>query len=822
TVMYTRWDYSDMVHSNNRPLMVMRPDGSGQKALALSNSYFPNAFFFARPIPGKPSQVVGIASGHHEGRNGKLLILDTEVGHKEEEGFIHQIPGYGEKVERVVRDPLNYKVTNQMMHPYPLAEKGTNKGAGEFFLAYKNGGIYLVDIYDNQLLIYRENGCSVREPIPFEARETPPVLASSIKPESDTATLYIQNLYHGPGLKGVPRGTIRKLRIGAYQFSPRHSGGGHLGLIGVDSGWDIKKVIGEVPVEEDGSVNCEIPSKTPLFFQPLDENGRTLQGMRTWVSAMGGEFMSCVGCHESPNDAPPPGMALAMHRAPSKIEPWQGKSRPMSFRHEIQPILDAKCISCHDAEPANGRYQTTRPEYADGIPDLRGTEMKKLPLRILGSTGDIPFSLAYWNLMPHVYRPGIESPMDVPTPGEYGAVTSELTQILRKGHHGVVLSDAEWGRFNTWMDFNAPYYGYRREIMSVCPDGRSEGAEAMERAITRGNELAQCYAGIDAFVDLDSPEPEQRETLPIPDQKAIAAKRASGTVPFNASVNQSRLEPIELKLSGSEKIELVPIPAGRFVMGSANGELDELPMHENVIKKPFYMASKEISNAQFRLFMKEHNSGFVDRLGFQFGQECVPVNGDELPAVRVSWVMAMEFCEWLSNKTGKKVSLPTEAQWEWAARAGQDGEFWFGNQSSDFAPYANLADKTMEHFAECTSQGGYKMIRILKDPNENEMWIPHTKAVNDGQRVQCAPGHYKPNPWGLYDMHGNVSEWTRSAYQPYPYQDSDDVSDVKIERVVRGGSYRDRPYRATASHRQMYRGWHRVHDVGFRVIVEQE
>jgi formylglycine-generating enzyme required for sulfatase activity len=201
------------------------------------------------------------------------------------------------------------------------------------------------------------------------------------------------------------------------------------------------------------------------------------------------------------------------------------------------------------------------------------------------------------------------------------------------------------------------------------------------------------------------------------------------------------------------------------------------------------------------------------------------VDGDELPAVRVSWQTAMSFCDWLSKKTGKTVRLPTEAEWEWAARAGSSAPFYFADAlDADFSAFANLADKTMELFAEDTAKGSprYTAIEYVQNPSPYEMWIPHTKAFDDGARLQVAPASYEPNAWGLCDMHGNVSEWTASSYRSYPFEE-ETISvrdDPQIERVVRGGSYRDRPYRATASHRLMYRAWQKVHDVGFRVVVE--
>lgn len=837
-VIFSRWDYSDMVHSNNRPIIVMNPDGSGQRSYMFTNSYFPASFFFARPIPGHPSALVGIATGHHgTARMGRMLLVDPALGVNETEGVIQELPGFGKTVEASARDPLATGVWPLITHPYPLAQSETNKGGGDFFLVSMKPdkdslwGIYLIDRFDNAVLLHESEGQGFFEPIAYKARPAPPVIPSLIKPESDMATLYIQDIYEGPGLKDVPRGTVKQLRIGSYQFSIHGGGGGHVGATGLDSGWDIKTIIGVTPVNEDGSVTSEIPAKTPLFFQPLDEEGRAVQGMRTWVTAMGGERMSCVGCHESANEMPRPRATQASRQEPESIIEWLGPERPMSFVHEVQPILDNKCVSCHDGQAADGRYQTYRPEFADGIPDFRHrmVDLETYQMRLAGSAKNASkpsgygglFSESYVQLHNLVRHPGIESPMAVQNATEFGSASSELAQLLRKGHHGVELTKEEWARLNTWMDYNAPYHGYRRAMA----ENILRTNKKLETSIERGNQLSMDYANRSNFVFLEEPPRPDVETLPAPDQAQVRLKRERGKQIFRAEIDHDSRKKMTLELGGGEQLDVVPIPTGSFVMGSSKGELDELPMHDIRIEKPFYMAATEVTNKQLRLFMEEHSSRYEDRLFYQFGQRGLDVDGDELPAVRVSWQTAMAFCEWLSKKTGKTVRLPTEAEWEWAARAGSSTPFYFADAlDADFSAFANLADKTMELFAEDTAKGSplYTAIEYIPNPSPYEMWIPHTKAFDDGARIQVAPASYEPNAWGLYDMHGNVSEWTASSYRPYPFTEetSSVDDDPQIERVVRGGSYRDRPYRATASHRLMYRAWQKVHDVGFRVVVE--
>jgi formylglycine-generating enzyme required for sulfatase activity len=186
----------------------------------------------------------------------------------------------------------------------------------------------------------------------------------------------------------------------------------------------------------------------------------------------------------------------------------------------------------------------------------------------------------------------------------------------------------------------------------------------------------------------------------------------------------------------------------------------------------------------------------------------------------------MDYCAWLSKKTGKKVTLPTEAQWEWACRAGSDLPYSFGDATADYAPYANLGDIQLKKFATDTTYAPngdlYVGMRLIINPSKYDDYIPKDTAHDDGNQLSAKPGSYKPNAWGLHDMHGNVAEWTRSLYQPYPCKD-DKRNDPKAagERVVRGGSWWVRPSQATSSYRIPYQDYQPVMDVGFRIVVEE-
>ena len=348
-VMYSRWEYSDMPHYHSRLLMSMNPDGTGQLSLYGSNSWWPNSIFYARQVPEAPSKVIAVISGHHGvPRMGELVLFDLSRGRTEASGAVQRIPGYGKKVEPIIADGLVEGSWPKFLHPYPLSEN--------YFLVScqptpnSRWGVYLVDVFDNLLCLQEAEGYALLEPIPFRARTKPPVVLDRIRPEMKEGLVTLSDVYAGPGLKGVPRGTVKALRL--YSFHYGYWGiGGHVN-VGVDGPWDGRRILGTVPVYEDGSANFKVPANTPIAIQPLNERGEALAVMRSWFVTMPGEHASCVGCHESVNSGPPPKPSIAMRRPPSEIKPWNGPTRPFSFRREVQPVLDKSCVGCHDGSQA--------------------------------------------------------------------------------------------------------------------------------------------------------------------------------------------------------------------------------------------------------------------------------------------------------------------------------------------------------------------------------------------------------------------------------------------------------------------------------------
>ena len=784
-ILYTRWEYTDTPHYFTRLLFRMNPDGSGQMEYYGSNSYWPNSMYWPRQIPGHPTMFSCIVSGHHGvSRSGEIVLLDPAKGRHEADGAVQKIPGYGKKVEPIIKDQLVTDVWPKFAAPYPLAESGSNRGAGKYFLAciqrdeMSSWELCLVDVYDNVTPILSGGFMT---PIPVVQRPMPPVIPSLRDPKEREATVYIADIYQGPGLAGYPRGSIKKLRIGSHHY--RYAGNGDTSASSHEGGWDVKKILGTVPVNDDGSVLFKVPANTPIFVQPLDEEGKAQQLMRSWFAAMPGETLSCIGCHEKQNDVPPSKYTTAANgQRASRIKPWFGPTRGFSFDREVQPVLDSRCVGCHNDKPCRLGDQ----EIA--TMDLRAKRLHE------GFEGN--YSPAYMALQQYVRRAGFESDYHMTPPAEYEADSSMLVRLLKKGHYNVKLTPDEWQRLYTWIDFNLPYPANWRESHRPPRDDQVE----------RRAKYKELFAGIEDRDEdplplppiakfepptprADKPQPVTLADWPIPEDKALSMQQGAG-LPVER----------ELDLGDGVKMRFVLIPAGKFVMGDASGFADEEAETVVTIDRPFYLGTFEVTNEQYARFDPQHDSGYIDGFFKDRTTRGTPINRPELPVVRISWNQAISFSHWLSTRSGVNCTLPTEAQWEWACRAGTATTFSAGDYAAGMKAFANVADRQGARQNYGRAEPGY----------------------DDGVALLSAGGRYAANRWGLHDMHGNVAEWCRTTYRPYPYDSGDgrDAAEPNGLKVVRGGSWAAKLKYATSAARWRYQPHQPMHNVGFRVVIE--
>jgi hypothetical protein len=464
-VIYTRWDYSDRGQLFPQPLFQMNPDGTGQVDLYGNNSWFPTTILHARGIPGT-RKIVCVLSGHHTYQKGKLAIVDPARGRRENQGV--QLIAPVRPTEAVKVDCYGYQ-GEQFQYPYPLSET-------EFLVAFstegskeprdqatKPFGIYFMTIDGARELLAADPTISCNQPVPLVPRPEPPVRPRQADYRKTTGVYYVQDVYAGPGLAGVARGTIKRLRVVALEFraagigSNRNQGPAGAALvctpISINGAWDVKRVLGTAAVYEDGSAAFAVPARTPVYFQALDEKGHAVQTMRSWSTLQPGERFSCVGCHEHKNTAPPAAAVVtqAMRAGPQKLDPFDGPAGGFSFPQLVQPILDKHCTGCHN-----------RQAVAEGESTVS-----------LEGTGALdPVSLKRWS---DAYRALADpkhcrwvSPQSAPPmlpPYHTGASQSPLIRLLAEGHEGCTLSPQEMQRIACWIDLAVPFSGDYTEAM---------------------------------------------------------------------------------------------------------------------------------------------------------------------------------------------------------------------------------------------------------------------------------------------------------------------------------------------------------------------
>ncbi|MFI3291795.1 MAG: SUMF1/EgtB/PvdO family nonheme iron enzyme [Opitutales bacterium] len=813
-VMYTRWEYTDNSHYFSRILMRMNPDGSGQMSHYGSTSYWPNSLFYVRQIPNDSNKFVAIISGHHGvKRSGELHLFDISKGVIEDEGRVHQYLGYGVPYVAKMKDNLVGQVKLHFLHPYPLSENYIIVSLQDKNQKNNFFSLYLVDKFDNRTLLAsgEKQKYDIMEAMPLAPREKPPLIADKVDEDLDFGYVFLNNIYEGPGLEGVEKGAVKKLRIFEYNYNYRNSGTHE--SMGLESGWEVKRVHGTVDVEADGSAMFKLPANRPYSLQPLDKDGKALALFRSWLTLRPGETLSCVGCHEPSNTAPVGSVAMAGRKPPQNVKEFLGKPRGFSFNREVQPILDAYCVECH-----NGSKKE--------IPNFKN---ENVPWK--GKS----YSNSYLALHPYVRRPGPESNQNILSPLEFHVSTSELIQILEKGHKGVNMDDDSKKVLYTWIDLNVPFSGTLSEPFSSKRIQEEKRAFFLKKYANRDdfdyeqNDKAYSQAGRIKF---------NKRGKELTHEKAKEPK-VSG-FPFKAKEGKS----VSVTVEG-HKLEFVEIPAGKYIQGTNNSFYDEGPAKLTQVKS-FFMAKFEITNALYAEFNSKHNSGFLDRHWKDHINPGYPANGANMPVIRISYNEAMEFCQWLSKKLNKKVTLPTEEQWEWAARAGTNTDFWYGDVDTDFSPYENFADKQSTKFAVIgvDPQPREESAKFKDNSSPFYFYVPADIRYDDKQLVPCYKDFenkkiivkykfldagdieystkpqdqidfLKPNGFGLYDMGGNVAEWTRSQY-------TETIGGKVVEDkvVARGGSWADRPSFGKVTLRRPYSPWQRVYNVGFRVIIE--
>jgi len=329
--------------------------------------------------------------------------------------------------------------------------------------------------------------------VPLTPRKRPTLVAERGDGREETGVFFLQDVYAGPGLAGISRGTVKSLRVVALEYRAASiakldtKGPGGVSWqstpVAIGNGtYDVKRVLGQAKVYEDGSACFVVPASTPVYFQALDGEGHVVQSMRSWATLQPGEYFGCVGCHESKHQTPVVrGVAMALRADPQRLDPFYGPPRGFSFSREIQPILDRHCVHCHaPSEPG--------PEG----PDPRRSQLSLRPDRQPGP-GKRFWSESYLALTradpntgigqpnPLVYWLNVQSVPTLLPPYTAGAAKSRLIAMLRAGHEEVELSKEELDKIACWIDLLVPFCGDYAEANAWTDADRQLYATNLEK-----------------------------------------------------------------------------------------------------------------------------------------------------------------------------------------------------------------------------------------------------------------------------------------------------------------------------------------------------
>lgn len=496
-VIYTRWEYSDRGQIYVQGLFQMNPDGTGQTAAYGNNSWFPTTIMHARGIAGTP-KIVAVLSGHHSRQAGKLAIVNPSQGTEENSGVqliapVRETPAvrvdaYGQDGE-LFQYPYPLSETEFLVAYHPIGWGNRSRKGRESQLHNPRFGIYLMNMDGRRELLASDREISCNQPVLIAERPTPKPWPSQVDYTKDTGTFYMQDVYEGPGLQGVKRGTIKKLRVvsigyRAYPLGSNHNGGEAGGALvttppSIDNGsWDTKIVLGEATVYEDGSALFEVPARTPVYFQAVDSNGHVAQTMRSWATLQPGERSACVGCHENKSAAPPAGdrVPLAMKAGKQTLMPFYGPARGFSFAREIQPILDRNCVFCHKDRSSVEKY------FNGGKAPAKAPELaNRAAFSLLGETTTDTHAKRKWSdsylrltsggrATPLVDWISAQSRPPMLPPYHSGAAKSGLIAMLQAAPPELGLTREEMDKLACWIDLLVPYCGEYKDGNAWTPE----------------------------------------------------------------------------------------------------------------------------------------------------------------------------------------------------------------------------------------------------------------------------------------------------------------------------------------------------------------
>ena len=478
-IIYDRWEYVDRNFGDAQGVWVANPDGTKHEIFWGNNTASPGGVIDAKPTPDDDSVFVCVLGSCHDRPWGSIALIDRRLGvdgrapvlqtwPPETIDWVSDAPAADPFLEAVKYDTFS-RTPRKYEDPFPLDDgyilASGQTGNGEEM------GVYVLDPDGGSILVHTDApGCF--DPQPISPTDPPKTIADRGDPNDPNGYFHVSNVYEGFGMDKVQKGAVKYLRVvesPEKRFWTQANWQGS-GTQAPGMAWDDfnnKRILGTVPVEEDGSVSFAVPAEKFVYFQLLDENQMLIQSMRSGIMARPGETNACVGCHESRIDAPTSGTlaGAAESGTPKTLEPWFGEPRLFSYLEEVQPVFDKYCVGCHDYGKRAGETL------------------------VLAGDRNAAFNASYWQLRTKgfVRVPGA-GPHNTFEPYFWGSTQSKLAKIFLEGHPkpeidakrkelGVYVdktTDPEaFLRVVTWIDINGPYYPTCGSAYRDNPYGRS-------------------------------------------------------------------------------------------------------------------------------------------------------------------------------------------------------------------------------------------------------------------------------------------------------------------------------------------------------------
>ncbi|MCF7849487.1 MAG: PQQ-binding-like beta-propeller repeat protein, partial [Kiritimatiellales bacterium] len=526
-ILFTRWDYG--VEKNvfaRHGLWTVNPDGTRLQLFFGNTIEDPGGFWSPMPIPNRP-EVVCVFGPHHQYHAGMIGLVWNGRGTENPRGegyrwVSREMPVYGDHAY-----PDGYQ------DPYAVNEKqflcsygGTtarNKGGKSRdkndMAGFAPLKLMYLDVYGNERIIHKDpNNLSCYQPILLRPRAKPPVIPDSIPPNpwtyQDTetmnrendgiekiSTLLVQDVYRGIS-KHVKRGEAKYVAVmEQVQKSRMLTGGeawGHSPLIGRGT-VHARRLVGLVPVEEDGSVHFTVPALRSISLNVLNAEGKTLMRMGSDMHTMPGERLSCIGCHEVREGIGVGGGQAPMMRSlptaakkppvtPTVPEAGWGTDGLIDYIQVIQPIWDKHCVSCHKGAKPDGNVNMT----ADKTRFFCQSYGQLVDRDIVDHLS--VFSLGH----------------DETTPLTVGAMVSRIDEFLTEEHCESELTWEERFRIYCWIDANVPYYGtYDSELV----EGKFRGLGMRDSWETKDKKVTWATKDLQSVFDRRCLECHRRPVL---------------------------------------------------------------------------------------------------------------------------------------------------------------------------------------------------------------------------------------------------------------------------------------------------------------------